>query len=368
MLTDDTRYIGLVPDPDNPIGSFSLGFLTLPEGLAQMPGAQVWSVLFFFTLFLVAVSSAFVLHDVLVTTVCDTNWGRRTPRIYITTGSVIIGFMVSLMYNTQFGYYLLDGIDTAANNLVLPGTVFAECYGASVIYRCVDVIGQVGIPAFAVHQVGFVGGLFCGLLVAHQVQMEAGLGVGFGLWAICTVTSVLIAKYPDSQAPGFWGRNAFLNKLWWLAFYSGSQLRKDLNVTVATGRNWSLPAFWSFCIHYISIPVVAIIISFTYPSFMDARYNPMHIFGFTLAHLAVLCIVSTLVFPRWIDPLVPTERRNEGDRSYAPQVTLGVDDVRVASGVEVGGAPPAYDDEKLKNGESAVLRDRGSSSSREVVR
>lgn len=154
-----------------------------------------------------------------------------------------------------------------------------------------------------------------------------------------------------------------------LTSVQGSQLRKDLNVTVATGRNWPLPAFWSFCIHYISLPVVAIIISFTYPSFMAARYNPMHIFGFVCAHLAVLCILSTLIIPRWVDPLIPTERRNEGDRSYAPQVTLGVDDVRVASGVEVGRTSGGYTEKDFngKYGNDRELRDRGSSSSRDGV-
>lgn len=199
-----------------------LGFLTIPEGLAQMPGAQVWSVLFWLTLFLLAVSSAFVLLDVVITTICDTDWGRRRPRIYVTTGACLISFLVSLMYNTEFGYYLLDGVDLNTNNLVLPAAVFAECYGATIIYRCKDTIGQVGLPAFAIHQFGFVGGLFVGLLLAHQVALEVGLGVGFGMFVVCFLGSLLMAKTPDSHPPGFWSRNSILTRFWWLALYSVS--------------------------------------------------------------------------------------------------------------------------------------------------
>ena len=36
--------------------------------------------------------------------------------------------------------------------------------------------------------------------------------------------------------------------------------------------------------------------------------------------------------------LVPTERRGEGKRTYAPQVILGSNDIRVSAGVEEGGS------------------------------
>lgn len=59
-------------------------------------------------------------------------------------------------------------------------------------------------------------------------------------------------------------------------------------------------------------------------------------FGFAVAHFAILTIVSTLIIPRWTNPLIPFERRAEGDRSYAPQVIWGLDDIRVSVGVETG--------------------------------
>lgn len=233
-------FLGLTPETQGQVGSFVLGFITLPEALAQMPGAQIWSVIFFFTLFLLAVSSAFVLMDCLVTAVADTDRFSKTPRVYLATSGVVIAFLFSLIYNTEFGPQLLDGIDLMTNNIVLPFTVFAECYGATVLYRSIDVVGQVGIPAFAVNQLGFLGGMLVGLVLAHNISIGAGIGAGFGMFFALNALSVLIAKTPDSQAPRFWGKNVYLERLWWLAFYSvrllGSSRSTDI-LTVHTGQS-----------------------------------------------------------------------------------------------------------------------------------
>lgn len=107
-------------------------------------------------------------------------------------------------------------------------------------------------------------------------------------------------------------------------------------MTVATGKNWALPWFWPLCLRYVSGPVLAIVFSFAYPAFRPLRNDPLTVFGFAVAHFAVLTIVSTVIFPRWMSPLIPSERREEGNRSYAPQVILGSEDIRVSVGVEAG--------------------------------
>ena len=67
---------------------------------------------------------------------------------------------------------------------------------------------------------------------------------------------------------------------------------------------------------------------------MLLRSDPLTIFAFAVAHFAMLTVVSTLVFPRWMDPLIPSDRREEGNRTYAPQTILGADDIRLLTGVE----------------------------------
>ena len=213
-------YLGITPQSYGTVSSFELGFVTLPEGLAQMPAAQWWSVLFFFTLFILGMSSSFAMIDAFITTIYDTDWAKKYPRILWSSVIVTVAFLMSLVYATEFGFWLLDAIDTHTNNLALFWVVWAQCVSATLLYRKIDVMGQVGTTAFYVHNAGYILGQFIGVTVAHTVSPGAGAGVGFGIYIACVAASIFVAKTPDSMAPRFWGGNAMLNKLWWMAFYS----------------------------------------------------------------------------------------------------------------------------------------------------
>lgn len=119
------------------IGSFDLGFLTYPEALVQMPGAPAWSVLFFLTLFLLGISSSFAMLDALVTIVCDSDWGAKFKHVTVTTTAVVLSCLLSLMYCTEFGYHLLNAIDTHVNNVALIFGVWSECFVSTALYRYV---------------------------------------------------------------------------------------------------------------------------------------------------------------------------------------------------------------------------------------
>lgn len=207
-------------DPDVSLSTFTVGFLTYPLALAEMPGANVWSVLFFLTLLLLGLSSAFALVESVVTMICDTAWGQRTNRVWISTPVILISFCLSLMYCTEFGFYLLDAVDTWTNNLSLMFVVWAECVAVTSVYRYVDVSTQVGWVAYIMYNLCYVLGMVLGVAVGHAVSPSAGAGVGFGIFIVGTLVSIVMAKTPDSVPPSFWGKNAILSKAWWLAFYS----------------------------------------------------------------------------------------------------------------------------------------------------
>ena len=98
--------------------------------------------------------------------------------------------------------------------------VWCECLTATTLYRFVDVLGQVGKPAFFAHNGGYLGGMIAGLAVAHTVSPGAGAGLGFGLYVAGVVTSLFLARDPDSVPPRFWSKNKYMARLWWMAFYS----------------------------------------------------------------------------------------------------------------------------------------------------
>ncbi|CAI7653166.1 unnamed protein product [Penicillium glandicola] len=304
-------YLRRWPQDGERLGAFVVGFLTLPEAVLHMPGANWWAILLFFTLVVLGFSSAFVMLDAVATLAVDS--GIKMSRPMIVTILTIISFLMSLPYCTQFGYYLLDGIDRWINNVALIFVVWSELVGATTVYRWHDVVSQTGLPAFILYNFGYFGGQITGVAVAHGVSNpSAGAGAGFGLYIVCSILSVLIATAPSIKAPSFWGQNTILSRFWYLAFYSGNQLRRDLNGVVGGNGNWNIPRFWPFLLRYVSAPILAIVFSFAYPEFYSLRYDPMMIAGFILAHFCLLLILLGVVFPRYYDVFIPPHRKTEG--------------------------------------------------------
>ncbi|KAL1638087.1 hypothetical protein SLS58_009013 [Diplodia intermedia] len=317
-------YLRRWPEDGVRLGAFVVGFLTLPEAVLQMPGANWWAILLFFTLVVLGFSSAFVMLDTAVTLAVDS--GIKFSRPVIVTALTLLSFLMCLPYCTEFGYYLLDGIDRWINNVALIFVVWSEVVSATTVYRWADVVSQTGVPAFITYNLGYFGGQVIGISVAHGLEdPRAGAGAGFGFYIICTLASVLIAKTPDSGAPGFWSAKVLLSRLWYLAFYSGNQLRRDLNVVVGGGTNWKIPAFLPLLLRYVSGPTLAIIFSFAYPEFHSLRYDPMMIAGFILSHLCLLMIVLGFIMPRYYECFVPPHRRDEGTEVTVVNWTKGED-------------------------------------------
>ena len=80
------------------------------------------------------------------------------------------------------------------------------------------------------------------------------------------------------------------------------------------------------------------------------RNDPLHIFGFIIAHLIVFSVIFSAIIPASLNTFIPVNRREEGRRAYAPQVLCGMDDIRVTEGIEAGspeGRSSDSDNEKV---------------------
>lgn len=86
-------FLGKWPEDGVRLGAFVVGFLTLPEAVLQMPGANFWAVLLFFTLVVLGFSSAFVMLDVVVTLICDSGMVKASRPVVVTTLTVICFLM-----------------------------------------------------------------------------------------------------------------------------------------------------------------------------------------------------------------------------------------------------------------------------------
>ncbi|KAH7408239.1 hypothetical protein DE146DRAFT_752384 [Phaeosphaeria sp. MPI-PUGE-AT-0046c] len=345
------------PSPDETLGAFTVGFLTLPEAVLQMPGSNFWAVLLFFTLIVLGFSSAFVMLDVVVTLICDSGMVKASRPVVVTVLTILC-FLLCLPYCTEFGYHLLSGIDQWVNNVALIFVVWSEVSSATTVYRWNDIVEQTGLPAFVVYNIGFFGGQVFGISLAHGIGSPgAGAGAGIGFWAIMSIIAVVIARSPVVPAPRFWGRSKFLSKFWYLAFYSGNQIRRDLNVIVGQGKNWKIPAFMPFLLRYISGPVLAIIFSFAFPAFHKVRHDPMMIAGFILSILTVLVILIGFVMPRYYDAFIPIHRRQEGTEPTTAQDTKG----------ELAGMPVSHI-ANAEGGQAALARECSSEGEDKTVK
>ena len=212
-------YLRKWPQDGEELGAFTVGFLTLPEAVLHMPGSNFWAVLVFFTLVVLGFSSAFVMVDVVATLIVDS--GLKVSRSIIVSLLIIISFLLCLPYCTEFGYYLLNGIDTFMNDIALIFVVWSEIVGATTVYRWNDIVSQTGMPAFLLYNVGYFGGQIVGVSVAHGLEFPpAGAGAGFGVYVLCTVAATFISNTPVIEAPKFWASHPFLSRFWYLAFYS----------------------------------------------------------------------------------------------------------------------------------------------------
>ena len=89
-------------------------------------------------------------------------------------------------------------------------------------------------------------------------------------------------------------------------------------------------------LRFISAPILAIVYSFGYPEFHTLRNDPPYIFGFILAHIVIIAVLSSLIFPRYLDVFIPPERRNDGNKAIAPNVPENAVDAQILDKTEKG--------------------------------
>lgn len=103
-----------------------LMFVTLPKIFETMPGGTVIGALFFFMVFLAALTSAISLMETIVATFLDkVKIGRKACSMIVLAGCFLLGLPSSLGYSawdsvTILGMQFLDFFDFISNNIIMP--------------------------------------------------------------------------------------------------------------------------------------------------------------------------------------------------------------------------------------------------------
>ncbi|KAL4221548.1 hypothetical protein ACF0H5_019805 [Mactra antiquata] len=112
-----------------------LAFIAYPEALSRLPGAHVWSVLFFFTLVFVGVDSLFGAFETVNNSVIDMNYAKLNKyRLWITAALIVCIFILSLPLTTSGGYYTFILVDWYFSTLNITITALLECIIVAWIY------------------------------------------------------------------------------------------------------------------------------------------------------------------------------------------------------------------------------------------
>lgn len=324
------------------LGTFQVGFITYPTALAGLPFANVWAALFFFTLYLLGIDSAFAYLEGLTTAVIDSVWGRRLRKSASVGIITLLAFALSLMYTTSFGYYLLDAVDTWVTGIALMLSTWMECVGATSLYRYRDVVAQTGVIAFFIANLAYVSSMVVGVVLGNVIGSGTGLLAFLCILFGGTFVAVLFSKRPEVIGP--WGGRKLNSSLWWLTSYSvssflnyaehvgdiltfdtqGHQLSLDLNAIVAGEKNWGLPVMWAPVLRWVAAPTLITILSISYADFPKYARDPLHVFAFIFAHFFVLVVIVGIIVPQSLSIWISEEHKGSHMTQYttSPAHTL----------------------------------------------
>ncbi|XP_055933093.1 sodium- and chloride-dependent glycine transporter 2-like isoform X1 [Argiope bruennichi] len=107
-----------------------LAFMAYPEALSRLPMPQLWSILFFFMLFILGLDSEFALMENVLTSFCDEYPHLRNHKSKLCIMLGIMCFLLGLPCTTRGGQYILEMMDK---------------YGGGTAVVCVAVIESMAI-------------------------------------------------------------------------------------------------------------------------------------------------------------------------------------------------------------------------------
>ncbi|XP_058840189.1 sodium- and chloride-dependent glycine transporter 1 [Topomyia yanbarensis] len=115
-------------------GGPGLAFVTYPEAIGMLPFPQLWACLFFVMLFLLGVDSMFVQIEAVLSSVVDVYPKLRIHKRWITFGTCFSMFLLSILFTTQGGMYLLQLFDWYAASISVILVCIVEIVAVAWIY------------------------------------------------------------------------------------------------------------------------------------------------------------------------------------------------------------------------------------------
>lgn len=106
-----------------------MAFIAYPTACDLMKAPNLWAIMLSLTLFTLGIDSAFSMVEATSTVICDTAFGQKYPKAFVAFVLCVLGFILSIPFCTNWGFFLFDVVDhyLCAYLLVLVGIL--QCAG-----------------------------------------------------------------------------------------------------------------------------------------------------------------------------------------------------------------------------------------------
>ncbi|GAB6029247.1 Solute carrier 6 [Chamberlinius hualienensis] len=126
-------------DMDVPVESVvkegpGLAFVAYPEALSRLPVPQLWSVLFFFMLFILGLDSEFAMIETISTCVSDEYPQLRRHKTKLCIILCVVCYLLGLPCVTRGGQYVLTMLDEYGSSTSLIFIAICECIAIAWVY------------------------------------------------------------------------------------------------------------------------------------------------------------------------------------------------------------------------------------------
>ncbi|XP_019731825.1 inactive sodium-dependent neutral amino acid transporter B(0)AT3 [Hippocampus comes] len=120
---------------DQSASGTGLAFIVFTEAVLEMPGSQLWAVLFFLMLFSLGLSSMFGNAEGVLRPFCDLNLVPKwVPQELITGAFCLMSFLISLIFTMGSGNYWVEVFNSYVGSVPLLIIAFFEIIGVVYVY------------------------------------------------------------------------------------------------------------------------------------------------------------------------------------------------------------------------------------------
>eukprot|EP00281_Chroomonas_sp_CCMP1168_P024968 CAMPEP_0206227452 /NCGR_PEP_ID=MMETSP0047_2-20121206/8633_1 /ASSEMBLY_ACC=CAM_ASM_000192 /TAXON_ID=195065 /ORGANISM="Chroomonas mesostigmatica_cf, Strain CCMP1168" /LENGTH=946 /DNA_ID=CAMNT_0053650609 /DNA_START=46 /DNA_END=2886 /DNA_ORIENTATION=+ len=290
------------------ISGFGLAFSTYPVALSKLPGGQGWCAVFFLTLALLGLDSAFAIVEAVVTALKDSNRFYHIHRQIILLVVAFLSLLIGVFFCLDNGLYTLDAVDYYANSLSLVFVGLMEAIAVGWVFGMQEQVALLGAPAVAIYNGSWLLGVVGGCEIGFYLGRDYGdfAGVTFGVVTILCGSGIAMLVIRRSLSPHLTEGQ----RQWALVMGNVEQLRFELNAVVCPegSKNNKIPMLWSFLLKYLCCTSLCAILAITFNSDFGKYGNYAERYqgaGLIFAALTIAFVAIGIVYPDIYDSFGP---------------------------------------------------------------